>query len=227
MLERNVLITWEEVMKHAPTSQTMDKRQIEQSIIIAEERLIRPALGFELYDQLVDSKNVVVTSGNIAALQTLIGSEPTLIVGNVVNAYEQMATANKDLWTKYLWKLTAEAVAIVMYPEGFVQQNAEGLFHKVPPAGLMVTSGLVTPLLSSAKWGLDQKMQNRFTPLYEAMHNFLCKYKTTYVLYAGNCPDCNNEDSVNKGYGGIAMNIYEDTDKPQSKKRFDESSGWC
>jgi hypothetical protein len=55
---RNVLITTDEVIFHAPTKQTLDPRTIQNSIIIAEERFIVPAIDYPLYYELASTKNV-------------------------------------------------------------------------------------------------------------------------------------------------------------------------
>ncbi len=228
-LMRPVLITTEEVLFHAPTKHTIDPRQIEQSIIIAEERFIRPELGFALYDTMALSKNVVVTGANIATLQAAVDATPRtdgvtppiLVEGMIVNALEQLSPTNQGLWKQYLWKLTAECVLTVALPEGFVQFSSEGAFHSVPPAGLMVTSGLVTPLLQSMKWSLDKKIQDRIAPLIQAMHNYLCKYKTDFPLYnSKGCPDCENtaENSQRK-WAGLALGLYDEVDGVDEDER--------
>src|SRR5947207_928971 len=94
-LKRNVLITTDEVIFHAPTKQTLDPRTIEQHIIVAEERFIRPALGYDFYQALVVAKNTLVTSSNKSTLETTINDsleegqkQVELTEGQVVNAYE-------------------------------------------------------------------------------------------------------------------------------------------
>jgi hypothetical protein len=215
-LQRNVLITYEEVLFHAPTKHTLDARQVEQSIIVAEERFIRSELGYDLYDAMAASKNVVVTAGNIVALQlafTNQGSNVTLVEGMIVNAYEQMSPAYQSLWKQHVWKLDAECVMLSAFPEGFIQFGSEGTFHTVPPAGLMVTSGLVTPLLPSVKWAMDKKIQDRIHPLVESMHNYLCKNKTSYSLYKKTCPECDETGEAKaRKWTGLALGIYDDID---------------
>lgn len=212
-LERNVLITVDEVLFHAPTSHQLDPRMIEQSIIVAEERFIRPEIGYSMYESLIGAKNVVVTSGNIVSLQALMGAEPVLVEGNIVNAYELLSTDNKSLWKNHLWKLTSECVIASAFPEAFVQFTSEGAIHKSPPAGLMVTSGSVTPLSSSMKWTLDKKIQDRLAPLIQAMHNYLCRNKSLFAYY--NSKDClegcdDSDTDRNDKWAGIALDLYTD-----------------
>ena len=210
---RNVLITPAEVMFHAPTKQTLDARQIEQSIIIAEERFIRPELGWLFYEELILAKNLVVTDLNLSATQDLFGDEhTTLKPGDRVNAYEFMLAGQQALWKEHLWKITAECVMVIAFPEGFIQFSSEGVFHTVPPAGLMVTSGLVTPELRSVKWAMDNKIQDRIAPLMQSMHNFLCRYKTTngYVNYVKECP-C-DEDAPKLKHNDFILSLYDEED---------------
>jgi len=218
-LKRNVLITTDEVIFHAPIGNTIDPRTIEQSIIVAEEGIIRVALGYDFYRALVDSKNTLVTSGNKATLQTAIqAAQPTdaqdvvLNEGDIVNAYEYLSTENKTLWTEHLWKLVAEVVILVAYPEGFVQLGTEGVHHKAPPAGPM-TSGIVSPDLRTMKWAMDKKHMMRIDPLRESMHLWLCKQQkadsTKYTLYEKAC-DCNADGVAYKRKTDLVLGIYDD-----------------
>ncbi len=205
-LMRNVLITTDEVIFHAPTKQTLDPRTIQNSIIIAEERFIRPALDFDMYNQLVNAKNVEVTNGNKSILENKYGA--TLMVGQVVNAFEEMTSDNQKLWKEYLWKLTAECVMVIAFPEGFVQFGSEGVVHTSPPASMMSTNGLVTPDLKSVKWAMDKKQQDRIDPLLEALHDFICRNKEKYTLYKKQCP-CDEEHLKTKR-SNLVLGLYDD-----------------
>lgn len=209
-LERNVLITPAEVLFHAPTAHNLDIRIVEQSIIVAEERFIRIELGYNLYNDMVNLKNTIVTSANKSSLQTLIGPTPVLENDNVVNAFEFLTADYKLLWKLHLWKLIAECVAAVSLPEAFVQLTSEGAVHKSPPAGLMITSGTVTPLKSSMQWVMDKKMQDRIDPLVYSMHLYLCKNKSLFPFYTKEClGGCEESNLVNRN-GGLALNLYAD-----------------
>lgn len=221
-LKRNVLITVDEVIFHAPVGQTIDPRTIEQSIIIAEEGVIRPALGYDLYRALVDSKNTLVTAGNKASLQTTIlaslpeGSQDVVLnEGDIVNAYEYLSTENKTLWTEHLWKLVAEVVIMTAYPEGFVQLDSQGVHQKNPPAGPLTSGGIVSPDLRTMKWSLDKKQMMRIDPLREAMHLWLCKQqkadKTKYTLYDRAC-DCDADGVAYKRKTDLVLTAYDDID---------------
>lgn len=225
-LKRNVLITTDEVVFHAPTKHTLDPRTIEQHIIIAEERIIRVALGYDFYRALVDSKNVLITDGNKAAQQALVnaslpvGSQAQVLnTGDIVNAYEYLSADNKLLWTEHLWKLCAECVMLAAYPEGFVQFGSEGAHHTQPQQMPMGGSGVVTPDLRSMKWSMDKKMMDRIDPLRESMHLWLCKKQkadsTKYTDYEKTC-DCDADGVAYKRKSDIILGLYDDIDNPYS-----------
>lgn len=219
-LQRNVLITTDEVIAHAPTMNTLDPRMIEQSIIVAEERLLRPLLGNEYYYSLIDQKNVLITSGNIDDRQDEVnGSLPpesqqvTLEIGQIINAAEYLSSENLALWKQHLWKLTAECVMLMAYPEGFVQFSSQGVIHTNPPAGPLNSGGLVTPELRSVKWAMDKKMMDRIDPLREALHVWVCMQKKTlstkYPLYLSPC-DCDSKGVAYRRKSNIVLGIYDD-----------------
>lgn len=223
-LKRNVLIMTDEVIFHAPTKQTVDPRMIEQNIIVAEERLIRPALGTEFYFALIDQKNRLVTNTNKEGLQDQINSSlpsgsqaVTLTVGDVVNSQEFLIAENKVLWNQILWKLTAESVMLLALPEGFVQYGSTGAVFNQPPAGPMSASNsIVTPDLRSMKWAADKKMSDRIDPLRESMHMWIClqkadKSKGLYGLYQKPC-DCDENGIAYKRKSDWVTGVYDDHD---------------
>lgn len=222
-LMRNVLISPDEVLFHGPTNHTFDIRNIESAIIIAEERFISPALGYDMYQALIAQKNLVITAGNIAAQQTLFDASQatgaqsyTLKEGDIINAFEYMNAENLSLWKMHLWKLVAECVLLIATPDGFVQFSSEGVIHKNPQSGPMIQTGAVTPDLRSVKWVMDKKMQDRIDPLREAMHMWLCKQKeadsSKYELYEKYC-DCNADGVPFKRKTDLVLGIYDDEDE--------------
>jgi hypothetical protein len=111
----------DEVIFHIHSDHTIDPRKIENSIIVAEERLIRPALGYDFYQALIAEKNTVITTENKDELQQALidAAQPdpkpiALQIGDIVNAAEKLSAENKLLWKMHLWKLTAECVALVL-----------------------------------------------------------------------------------------------------------------
>lgn len=220
---RNVLITNDEVVFHAPTKQTVDVRIIQQSIMIAEERFIRPALGFDFYESICLEKNKVVTSENKAALEAQINESlptgspvVTLNVGDIVNAMEFISNNNKELWKQFLWKLTAEAVLLLSVPEGFVQFGSEGTVHNQPPAGPINNTSIVSPELRTVKWATDKKLMDRIDPLTASMHQWICKKKkaepSKYPLYEKKC-ECEEDGISYKRKTSFIAGIYDDEDK--------------
>jgi hypothetical protein len=200
-LRRPVLITPDEVIFHASTKHTLDRRMIAQSIIIAEERFIRPALCSAFYDAILAEKNTVITAGNKATQQALVDEyylngkdkPKELVEGDIVNASEYLSEENLDLWMTFLWKLVAECVILTSVSDAFIQFTSEGPVHTQPTAGPLVGAGAVTPDLRSIKWTMDKKMMDRIDPLTEAMHRWLCAARDadsdSFGLYTKKC-DC-------------------------------------
>lgn len=214
-LERNVLITPDEVIFHAPTDHTIDHIKIQHAIIIAEERFIRPALTYELYEQLIAEKNLLITVGNLTATQDIINnalpgdsSQVVLQVGDIVNAAEFMATNSLLLWKQHLWKLTAEAVLLIAVPDAFVQFSSTGIVHAQPTSNAISAAGVVTPDLRSVKWIMDKKLMDRIDPLTEAMHVFLCYNKLNYPNYDRHC-DCDSKGIAYKRKTDWVTGIYD------------------
>jgi hypothetical protein len=214
-LQQKVLITSDEVIFHAPTKQTLDPRTIQNAIIIAEQRFIRPTLGDALYEELINQKNTLVTAGNLAAMQALIGSAPILKAGDFVNATEFLTAFNLQLWKEgLLWKTTAEAVMLIALPDEFVQFRSEGVVHPHPPASVMSQSGVVTPDLRSVKWVMDKKLMDRIDPLVEAIKAYICRNKASYPLYTWcPCEDDNGAEVSRSRKTNWALGLYDDTDK--------------
>jgi hypothetical protein len=221
-LMRNVLITTNEVIFHAPTKQTLDPRTIQNSIIIAEERFIRPALCHDFYEALLAEKNKEVTTENKESLQTQIneslpeGSEPVVLtVGSIVNAWEYLSSDNQVLWKQHLWKLTAECVMLLAVPEAFVQFSSEGVIHAAPVASPLNTTGVSTPELKSVRWAMDKKMMDRIDPLLEAMHTWLCHTRKSepakYPFYCKECA-CDHNGVAYKRKSDIVLGLYDDED---------------
>lgn len=213
---RNVLITTDEVIFHAPTKQTLDPRTIQNSIIIAEERFIRPALGDDFYEALIESKNIVIDSGNKSTYESQIlaatGKAVTLIAGEILNAAELLSVDNLALWKQHLWKLTAECVMLLAVPEAFVQFGSEGVVHTSPVASPLNTTGISTPELKSVRWAMDKKLMDRIDPLMEAMHAWLCKRKASYPLYDKDC-DCDANGVAYKRKTDWITGLYDDGDE--------------
>lgn len=214
---RSVLITTDEVIHHSGQNHTLDPRRIQDSIIVAEERFIRQFIGFDFYESLRAIKNVTVTSGNKTTLETAINATLTtpiaLVVGDIVNAREYLTGANLLLWDEYLWKIIAECVMFLAFPENYTDFTSQGIVHNNPTAVGFDGAKTQTPELSVVKWQMDKKLMERIDPLLESMHQWIC-YKrktdsTIYPLYEKECATCGDGISY-KRKSDILMDIYGD-----------------
>ncbi|MFA6060035.1 MAG: hypothetical protein WC756_17665 [Taibaiella sp.] len=229
LIDRNVLITPQEVIKKTPGSQTLDVAKYMNAIEIAEERFVRPALGSEFYDYLIDAKNVVVTSGNIVVLQAVINGaygvaettpDSLLKVGDVVNAYEFLLEADQKLWKTYLWKIVAECVHFVAIPENYAQFTSQGINKNNPIASIIENSSneSVGISLSDAKWLMDKWLEDRINPMINAMHVWLCKYKDNYPRYDRECVCDNDGDIIGNNVGGWITDLYDDDNENNGRR---------
>lgn len=221
-LQRPVLITTDEVIFHAPTKHTLDPRTIENSIIIAEERFISPALCPALYEELIEAKNVEVTDANKSDLATTInnalpeGTDPVQLAnGDIINAMEFLSAEQLALWKRFLWKLTAECVMMTATPEAFVQFGSDGVIHTSPVASPLNTTGISTPELKSVRWIMDKKMMDRIDPLVQGMHTWICAQKAAtpskYISYCKHC-DCDASGVAYKRKTDWITGLYDDDD---------------
>lgn len=197
-LNKKVLITAQEVMFHAPTSHTIDERNILQNIIIAEQRFIAPVIGRDFYDSLLSQKNVTVTSGNQTTMVTNVNNYLTSIgetnitstdipVGTLINASELLNANNLTLWNEHLWKIIAECVECVLIVPTWLQHTSQGQQKNNPEVIGGNGQGSVTGDLKDVRYKEDKFIQDRIDPLIESMKYFLCKNKNIYTLYT--CED--------------------------------------
>lgn len=193
-LNRNVLITPQEVIYHAATGHTVDERMILQNIIIAEQRFVAPILGFDFYESLITEKNVTVTSGNqstlladINAYASTIGTDVFTVSdipeGTIINASEKLSADNKILWDQHLWKLVAECVECVLILPSWLQHTSQGQQKNNPEVIGGNGQNSVTGDLKDVKYKEDKYIQNRIDPLTESLKYFLCKNNNKYPLY--------------------------------------------
>jgi hypothetical protein len=113
---RKVLITPDEVIAFCLQGHTIDPKMIEPSIIVAEERLVRPFLGFDFYESLVAQKCKIITEANKEAIQTLINDslpdeaqDVVLEVDDIVNAMEYLSPDNLNSGKNILENLLRSA----------------------------------------------------------------------------------------------------------------------
>lgn len=225
---RFVLITVDEIIAKAAIDQDVDIRIIENSIEVAEERFIAPILGDVFYEDFLNKKNILVTNANKAALLAKVndslqyeGKKPIadLKVGSIVNAIEEVQDANlRNLWNRFLWRLTVEAVDMMSTVPSWLRHTKQGQQQNNPNAiggnGQESASGGRKDI----EFKIDRAMMDRINPIRERMHMYICNNKDAYPLYGGEC-EC-EEDGVNANLkGGWLLGVYEDEPevKPEPK----------
>lgn len=192
-LKRKVLITAEEVLFHGPTSHTADKRQIEQAIIIAEERFIKPSLCDGLYELFRTQKNWTVVS-HAHDINNVMASLPIdfsigLNIGDMVNAIELVTDQHLvDLWNEYLWKICAECVIYTATPTNFIAYTAQGEMINNPKNILSDSQGSNSATQPEIQWKMNKLLMDRIDPLLNAMHSYLCKNRANFQAYT--CKHC-------------------------------------
>lgn len=219
-LRRKVLITTDEVVFHAPTNNDVDIRSILNSIIIAEERFIRPMLGDGLYKKLVDIKNVLVDETNIVNMTTLVNEDRpadreliVLVVGDYVSSDGYFDTKQKALWQEHLHKIIAECVYFCALPVNRSRFGKTGITQDNPKS--QVSSGGNASIdLKDLKHLMDRSLQDRISPLMEAMHSHLCT--TSFPDYTRDC-GCDSNGVPYKKKTDIILSMYEDEDDCRCK----------
>lgn len=212
-LRTKVLITTDEVQFHAPTDSNIDVRVILQSIIIAERRFIKPMVGKTVYEALINSKNMLVTSGNKAALQTDLntgrGSDREVIVlneGDYVNSDTYLDVKQLALWQEHLHKLTAECVWYCALPVNRSRFTAKGVIKNFPET-ISQEQESVTTDLKDLKHLMDAGLFTRVSPLIEDMHRYMCD--ASFPGYDRDC-SCDSKGSPYKNRSGVYFGLYDD-----------------
>lgn len=218
---RNTLITPDEVKFHSPTDGSEGERMILQNIIVAEERWIKSELGYELYEDFIDKKNIEVTSQNKAELLQKIKADyaqdntefPELLLkeGKIVNAIEFVTDDwYKKLWKQYLWKITAECVEAMTIVPSWLETTESGQQLKNPNT-IGSTASTASGSAKDVKFKMDNAVLERINPLLISMHEWLCRHKSHFPLYKRDCFECGNTEiktsTVNVGWG---LNVYDD-----------------
>lgn len=213
-LHRNTLINPQEVAKVIAYSDGIDLKRIQNSIIVAEERFIRPLLGFEFYDQLLTQKNVLITNDNKSSYQAkidaLYGEEKyALKAGEVVNDIDGLNADNKLLWKEHLWSITAECVMVVAYPANYADFTSSGIVHNAPKIDAIGSNNKNTPELATVKWQIDKMVTGRIDPLINSFNKYICINKSKYPLYKKSC-DCGEDGNTYTGSTVILTGVYDD-----------------
>lgn len=208
---RNVLITPDEVIFHAPTSGSEGERQVLNNIIVAEERWISEVLGFDFYEKLCDLKNKEVTEENRDELFNLlvddyakddiVFSEKDLKVGDIVNALEFIDDEwVKKLWRQYLWKITAECVDQMGIVSSWLKTTASGQQMENPKSIGAFEQKSASGDRKDIQFKMDNAMFERIQPLIERMKQWLCKNRVHFSYYKADCDQYENKTTSNLGF---------------------------
>lgn len=201
-LRRNVLITPDEVIFHAPTDQKIDERQILQNIIVAEERWIANTLCDKFYEDFISKKNVKVTEGNKSELLIKINQSLAidglnsitandLQTGIIINAIELVDNEwYIRLWERFLWKLTAECVDMMTIVPSWLRHTSVGQQMNNPNVIGGNGSGSASGGLKDVDYKIHNAIQDRIDPLIERMRLWICQNKEHFPLYCKDCGGC-------------------------------------
>jgi hypothetical protein len=212
LLQRPTLIVPDEVQFHAATDNNVDARQILQNIIVAEERIIAPALGDALYEDLLQAKNKEVTTANqdgilaevnasfsAAGLTTL--TQKDLPPGTIINALEFVTDVHyKALWQRFLWKLTAEAVDMMCIVPSWLRHTVQGQQKNNPEVIGGNGQGSASGDRRDVQFKIDIWMQDRIDPLRARMEQWMCSKKMVagsgaFTKYTGIC-ESGDQDGI-------------------------------
>lgn len=232
LLDRNVLITADEVIKKVNVT-AIDPHLFLSAIEIAEERFVRPLLGSDLYEDMIDQKNVVVDAGNKAGLQAHIvlrdkNSIYQLQDGDIVNAWELLddPIEYQALWKERLWKFVAECVYFIALPENYAQFTTQGMV-KNNPVGSVIgekSSGSVGIDLKDIKYLNDKQLLERINPLQHSLEEYLCKNISKFPKYpSSKCQSCDTEGKKEVRTTSWVTGMYDSRDEELRRKR---EGGW-
>lgn len=215
-LPRPVLCTVDEILAMAPIDQEADIRYLQNSIIAAEERWIVPALGQNLYTDLVSQKNQQVTILNQAAMLVNINDsltaagKQTIVIGDLpigmwVNAIDFCAGNYQSLWNMFLWQICAEAVTAMAMIPAWSRMTGQGVENNNPKTLTGEGQGAQTVGIKTMEKILDNAYQQRIKPLIARMQEWICD-AGTYTLFTG----CPKKGVASQTRGGIISGLYDD-----------------
>lgn len=206
-LNRPVLITPDEVLFHAATDHSVDARQLLQNIIIAEERIIVQAISNSFYEELIGLKNKTVNIINQNMILNEInnsliaaGKKPItktdLPAGTIISAIEWVNNNDYiELWNRFLWKLTAEAVDMMTTVPSWLRHTAQGQQKNNPEVIGGSGQNAVTGDRKDVQFKIDIQMQERIDPLISRMQQWICERKEKFPKYTHKCT-CDNTDGI-------------------------------
>lgn len=235
-LARPVLITTDEVLFHIASDGSIDPRQLLQNVIVAEERLIAPAICDEFYYDFLNQKNKKVTAMNQAQMvadinASLIAQNKATIatqdipIGTWINAIEFVTNpAYVELWDMFLWKLTAEAVDWMTTVPSWLRHTTQGQQKNNPEVIGGNGQGSASGDRKNVQFKMDKQLMDRIDPLVERMQLWICKRKTKYPLYCKEC-ECDNPNGVSfKRKSDWVFGAYESVHKKNCGCGFNGNS---
>lgn len=224
-LQRDVLITPDEVLFHAATDQKIDERSLRQNIIVAEERWIANALCDKFYEDFISKKNITVTAENRESLLQKINDslktpmkDSDFKIGMIVNAIELVENIwYQKLWNRFLWKLTAECVDMMSIVPSWLRTTESGQQlnnpNQIGGNGASSASGSA----KDVQLKINNAIQDRIDPLIERMRLWICQNKEHFPLYCKDCGGCGCDGDSNQPDGvshirktNFITNIYDD-----------------
>jgi hypothetical protein len=162
------------VYRPAPTTARFDVNVIAPHVLSAEERFLLPVLGVDLYDDLVLNQNAAESNYNpsVGAIVLKFPNDP---------AYEL-------LWVNYLMRYTAYSVFYEVLPFLAVQVSSKGIYQN--DSEFAQNSGI-----GGVRFLQDNMMQ-KIDNLKPLLESYLCKNKTTFLLFDSSLCPCYDECEV-------------------------------
>jgi len=223
-LTRFTLITPDECTAKLPNS-SIDSKKWVSIIETAETRFVIPLLGWNLYWDICNQKNVLVDAGNIATLQAFFnaqfapGTIPQLVVGMTVNAVDLITVtpAYSLLWNQALYNYVYNCVYLLALTDNYASFTSSGIQKANPLDSSMGTASAksVGISLPDLKFLNDNILLGRINPAGDYLEKWICANVASYPLYP--YEKCNDrEHSRTTGF----VNIYEDEDCGRRHKNY-------
>jgi len=224
----NVLITPDEVTRYFPGN-SIDPNIWSSVIQLAETRFVVPILGYNFYQQFCAQKNVVVTSGNQAALQALFPANyNALQISNIVNAIDliTVSSANLALWNNVLWPFIAQCVMFTALPANYAKFTSQGIQKNNPSPTFIDGSAGGTSAgisLNDLKYLRNDVLLQNISVMQEALEKFIYANATQYPLVP--CESYNKwgDDKVKDTRTSGIVFIYDEDDCDDKRRNYNNA----
>ena len=221
-LPYKILASTTEVIAYSPMEANADIKIVTNSLKTAETAYVVPVIGWGMYNDILNQKNVQITADNqtdiLAALNTYQTeiSQPeftnaVIPVGTWINAAELLDEKYTNLWWNYLMPMTTYAVYLMTMAPNFVRNTATGMeqFHPKTLTGMAVSdSGSTAADLKSLQY-VETSMRQQLETLKASLEYFLVNNNATYPLYVP-AKSVSDDGFTTSGTGGIFTNAYAD-----------------